>query len=119
MVEQYGDGTDATSGEGLRSRGFDLDSKVQVFETVIRGVGGLLSAHLFAIGDFPIEPYKTKGQSGRYEKLEKWPNNFIYEGQLLRLAQDLGKRLLPAFHTCPLHDQRYHRRLPSPSLSWP
>lgn len=102
LVEQYGDGTDAASGEGLRSRGFDLDSKVQVFETVIRGVGGLLSAHLFAVGDLPIDgyqPYKKKGQSGSYEKLEKWPNNFIYEGQLLRLAQDLGKRLLPAFHT--------------------
>lgn len=53
LVLYYGDGTSGPSGEGLRARGFDLDSKVQVFETVIRGVGGLLSAHLFAAGELP------------------------------------------------------------------
>ena len=42
LVEYYGDGTDGPSGQGKRARGFDLDSKVQIFETVIRGVGGLL-----------------------------------------------------------------------------
>ena len=49
LVDLYGDGTAGSTGQGIRSRGFDLDSKVQVFETVIRGVGGLLSAHLFAV----------------------------------------------------------------------
>ncbi|CAK40963.1 uncharacterized protein An12g00340 [Aspergillus niger] len=57
-------------------RGFDMDSKVQVFETVIRGLGGLLSAHLFA-----------------------WKDGFVYDGQLLRLAVDLANRILPAFYT--------------------
>ncbi len=105
LVQQYGDGSAGASGNGLRSRGFDLDSKVQVFETVIRGVGGLLSAHLFAVGDLPIEGYQPhngkKGRDGSFPMPEKilWSNKFIYDGQLLRLAQDLGKRLLPAFHT--------------------
>jgi hypothetical protein len=53
LVKQYGDGTDKLGGQGLRAKGFDIDSKVQVFETVIRGLGGLLSAHLFAVGIYP------------------------------------------------------------------
>jgi hypothetical protein len=101
LVEQYGDGTDGPSGQGLRGRGFDVDSKVQVFETVIRGVGGLLSAHLFAVGELPITGYNPRVVAD--EPLEAhpiaWPDGFKYNGQLLRLAHDLGKRLLPAFYT--------------------
>ena len=94
LVKLYGDGTQGLSGAGRRARGFDLDSKVQVFETVIRGVGGLLSAHLFAAGDLPIRDYNvTKGAEIR------WSDGFIYDGQLLRLADDLARRLLPAFTT--------------------
>lgn len=102
LVEQYGDGSAMSRGQGIRSRGFDLDSKVQVFETVIRGVGGLLSAHLFAVGDLPIKdyrPYKKMNKLGRRKMRIRWPTGFVYDGQLLRLAQDLGNRLLPAFHT--------------------
>lgn len=100
LVEEYGDGTDAPSGQGRRARGFNLDSKVQVFETTIRGVGGLLSAHLFAIGELPIRGYNPVHESqehGRFGIL--WDDDFVYDGQLLRLAHDLGRRLLPAFHT--------------------
>ncbi|KAK7914634.1 glycoside hydrolase family 47 protein [Apiospora marii] len=100
LVEQYGDGRHGRSGQGLRARGFDVDSKVQVFETVIRGVGGLLSAHLFAVGDLPIAGYDPR-RSG--DDLEQnpiiWPRGFKYDGQLLRLALDLAQRLLPAFYT--------------------
>jgi Glycosyl hydrolase family 47 len=39
LVRLYGDGSDGAAGQGERARGFDLDSKVQVFETVIRGLG--------------------------------------------------------------------------------
>jgi Glycosyl hydrolase family 47 len=107
LVTQYGDGTDGPSGKGLRARGFDLDSKVQVFETVIRGVGGLLSAHLFASGELPIKWYKLrrlKRGQGKFPPREihppiLWPNGFKYDGQLLRLALDLAQRLLPAFYT--------------------
>lgn len=98
-MKYYGDGTAGPEGQGLRARGFDLDSKVQVFETVIRGVGGLLSAHLFATGDLPIRGYNpvvktTNGKTGVV-----WKNGLVYDGQLLRLAYDLAQRLLPAFYT--------------------
>lgn len=106
LVLQYGDGTGGPSGQGLRARGFDVDSKVQVFETVIRGVGGLVSAHLFAAGELPIHGYTPRKAAGSKRKLQKgeipalaWPNGFKYDGQLLRLALDLGERLLPAFYT--------------------
>ncbi|AEO53259.1 glycoside hydrolase family 47 protein [Thermothelomyces thermophilus ATCC 42464] len=101
LVEQYGDGTSGPSGVGLRGRGFDVDSKVQVFETVIRGVGGLLSAHLFAIGALPITGYNPRhpGDDLLHPRPVVWPNGFRYDGQLLRLALDLGQRLLPAFYT--------------------
>lgn len=105
VVEQYGDGTDGKAGQGKRSKGFDLDSKVQIFETVIRGVGGLLSAHLFAIGELPIHGYEprkhkrtTLSKSGQVQSV-RWSRSFTYDGQLLRLAHDLARRLLPAFHT--------------------
>ncbi|KAJ9666395.1 hypothetical protein H2201_003583 [Coniosporium apollinis] len=99
LVEYYGDGTEGRRGQGKKARGFDLDSKVQVFETVIRGVGGLVSAHLFAIGDLPIRGY-TPAVDARYgEGAIPWKNGFVYNGQLLRLALDLATRLLPAFYT--------------------
>ena len=98
LVEQYGDGTDGPSGRGLRGRGFDVDSKVQVFETVIRGVGGLLSAHLFAAGELPIAGYEPR-REGDPKRPVVWPNGLRYDGQLLRLALDLATRLLPAFYT--------------------
>ncbi|MFH4975918.1 hypothetical protein AB6A40_002627 [Gnathostoma spinigerum] len=56
---------------------------VSVFETNIRVIGGLLSAHLF---------------SGRVEGMqleEGWPCS----GPLLRLAERFAQRLLPAFNT--------------------
>lgn len=105
FVHYYGDGRPGPSGMGARARGFDLDSKVQVFETVIRGLGGLLSAHLFAIGELPILGYDPKPSTApkNEDPLElapiPWPNGLKYDGQLLRLALDLAERLLPAFYT--------------------
>ncbi|CAK4031255.1 glycoside hydrolase family 47 [Lecanosticta acicola] len=97
LVELYGDGTD-NKRCGTRACGFDLDSKVQVFETNIRGLGGLLSAHLFAMGELPMEGYKPVYRNGKVPGI-RWRNGFTYNGQLLHLAYDLGKRLLPAFET--------------------
>lgn len=62
---------------------FDLDVNVSVFETTIRVLGGLLSAHLMA-----IDPL-----------LQIYDNIHRYDGWLLVLATDLGNRLLPAFRT--------------------
>ncbi|KAJ0183859.1 hypothetical protein K1T71_000282 [Dendrolimus kikuchii] len=61
---------------------FDQDIVVSVFETNIRMLGGLLSAHVLATA----------------LKLEV-PVLQWYNGELLVLAEDLGKRLLPAFNT--------------------
>ncbi|KAF2623094.1 glycoside hydrolase family 47 protein [Macroventuria anomochaeta] len=99
LVDHYGDGTPGPGGAGKRARGFDLDSKVQVFETTIRGVGGLLSAHQFAVGDLPIRGYQAKVEVRKARQGIFWPNGLVYDGQLLRLATDLANRLLPAFHT--------------------
>ena len=101
LVEQYGDGTGGPAGQGSRARGFSVDSKVQVFETVIRGVGGLVSAHQFAIGDLPIDGFAPQGSDTKTSDKGKsiWFNGFTYDGQLLRLALDLASRLLPAFQT--------------------
>ncbi|EIW82385.1 glycoside hydrolase family 47 protein [Coniophora puteana RWD-64-598 SS2] len=60
---------------------FDVNTKPQVFETTIRVLGGLLSGHIFA--SQPDQPFFLP-----------W-----YRGQLLDMAHDLGKRLLPAFAT--------------------
>ncbi|PLW45188.1 hypothetical protein PCANC_11314 [Puccinia coronata f. sp. avenae] len=61
---------------------FDLDSKVQVFETTIRVLGGLLSGHLFAQDPGHLWGHPIQG----------------YDNQLLFLAKDLADRILPAFH---------------------
>lgn len=98
LIGLYGDGT--VGGKcGSRACGFDLDSKVQVFETNIRGVGGLLSAHLFAVGELPIRGYSPVWEEdGSGDRVTDW-DGFTYDGQLLRLAHDLASRLLPAFNT--------------------
>ncbi|XP_052865718.1 ER degradation-enhancing alpha-mannosidase-like protein 2 [Anopheles cruzii] len=69
--------------ELLHTRSFDADINVSVFETNIRIVGGLLSAHLLS------------HQAG-LESLEPgWP----CAGRLLQMAEDVAQRLLPAFDT--------------------
>lgn len=61
---------------------FEANINVSVFETNIRVVGGLLSAHLLSRkAGMRLEP--------------GWPCN----GPLLRLAEDMAKRLLAAFDT--------------------
>lgn len=98
LVQLYGAG-DQERPCGSRACGFDLDSKVQVFETNIRGVGGLLSAHLFAVGELPIRGYAPKWETQKDGGEGIAWGDFRYDGQLLRLAQDLATRLLPAFDT--------------------
>ncbi|EGT59356.1 hypothetical protein CAEBREN_21992 [Caenorhabditis brenneri] len=62
---------------------FDSDLVVSVFETNIRVLGGLISAHVLA------EHIKEKHP----ERLQK------YDKQLLKMATEVGNRLLPAFNT--------------------
>ncbi|XP_059446936.1 alpha-mannosidase I MNS4 [Corylus avellana] len=65
-------------GKNLR---FDINKTVSLFETTIRVLGGLLSGHLIA---------------SDYATGMKIPS---YDNQLLNLAEDLARRLLPAFDT--------------------
>ncbi|XP_053957451.1 ER degradation-enhancing alpha-mannosidase-like protein 3 isoform X2 [Anastrepha ludens] len=61
---------------------FDSDIIVSVFETNIRMVGGLLSAHVLT------------------EHIQKNNGAMLwYKGEMLEMARDLGYRLLPAFNT--------------------
>ncbi len=61
---------------------FDHDISVSVFETNIRVVGGLLSAHVLA------ELIHSRGQGMAQ-----------YKGELLNMAMDVGYRMLPAFNS--------------------
>ncbi|KAI0462425.1 hypothetical protein LJB42_003917 [Komagataella kurtzmanii] len=60
---------------------FDIDSDVSLFETDIRVLGGLLSAHLYLTDERHVMFEPKKGR------------------RLLELAVDLADRLLPAFDT--------------------
>ncbi|XP_058445257.1 ER degradation-enhancing alpha-mannosidase-like protein 2 [Malaya genurostris] len=66
----------------LERKSFDSDINVSVFETNIRIVGGLISAHLMS-------------HKAGVELESGWPCS----GPLLRLAEDVASRLLPAFET--------------------
>ena len=66
---------------------FDIDVNVNVFESNIRILGGLLSAHLMA----------SDPKLGIYSEVEN--DGVQYNDSLLHLAIDLGDRLLPAFNT--------------------
>ncbi|XP_060044860.1 ER degradation-enhancing alpha-mannosidase-like protein 2 isoform X4 [Erinaceus europaeus] len=61
---------------------FDIDVNASVFETNIRVVGGLLSAHLLS------KKAGVKVEAG-------WPCS----GPLLRMAEEAARKLLPAFQT--------------------
>lgn len=72
---------------------FNKDTIVQVFETTIRSLGGLLSTHLLLTD-------VTKGNQilpSRYQKFKEISDK--YDGFLLNMAYDLGLKLLPAFKT--------------------
>lgn len=69
-----------------------MDVRVNVFEVNIRLLGGLLSGHLLA-ADPATGPRLMPGG---------------YDGGLLVLAQDLGRRLLPAFHESPTGARQAH-----------
>eukprot|EP00617_Octactis_speculum_P016129 CAMPEP_0185761930 /NCGR_PEP_ID=MMETSP1174-20130828/20882_1 /TAXON_ID=35687 /ORGANISM="Dictyocha speculum, Strain CCMP1381" /LENGTH=214 /DNA_ID=CAMNT_0028443377 /DNA_START=15 /DNA_END=656 /DNA_ORIENTATION=+ len=105
--------------------GFDLDVNVSVFETNIRVLGGLISAHLMAtdpeLGIYDIYPPPRRKAGYRRRPFERYaqakpkkdfprsiprrrepvasPEVTTYDGCLLDLAEDLGERLLPAFRT--------------------
>lgn len=91
---------------------FDQDVKVQVFEMTIRALGGLLSMYQY-LDDLPDSPYEQarvlgvvrEGKEGwlglglgAQEKVDKVDVK-KYKPRILELAEDLGRRMLPAFNT--------------------
>ena len=78
----FGEAIQAVSGR----LSFEIDENISVFETTIRILGGLLSAHIIA-----------SDQKNLFSSSSS--NHFEYDGKLLDLAEDLGDRLLPAFNT--------------------
>ncbi|CAG9768168.1 unnamed protein product [Ceutorhynchus assimilis] len=66
----------------IKDVNFDNDVLVSVFETNIRVVGGLLSAHILA------------DLLQQRDGIMLW-----YNGELLNMAKDVGYRLLPAFNS--------------------
>lgn len=66
----------------IEKMNFNRDINVSVFETNIRIVGGLLSAHLVS-------------RRAGIEVESGWPCS----GPLLRMAEDVARRILPAFDT--------------------
>lgn len=77
---------------------FSVDSIVQVFEMNIRVLGGLLSGHLFAVDE--RRGFHMEG----------------YEGQLLTLAYDLGKRLAVTYQVDSASDMVFN--FPRVNLKW-
>lgn len=75
---------------------FNQDAKVQVFEMTIRALGSLLSTYQYLdrLPDSPKDQAKAiPGVGVKKVDLKR------YMARVLELAEDLGKRLLPAFET--------------------
>ena len=89
------------------SLSFDIDDTVSVFETNIRVLGGLMSAHLLAADEATGFAARTPSADPRpaprpvLKPCAACPSGQVpgYKGGLLDLAADLGSRLLPAFDT--------------------
>ncbi|ORY37680.1 hypothetical protein BCR33DRAFT_663463 [Rhizoclosmatium globosum] len=78
---------------------FDQDSRVQVFEVTIRMLGGLVSAHHLASTPFHTLLGSTDSHLISSRDRKVYGSMPGYNGELLKLAEDLGERLLPAFDT--------------------
>ncbi|KAA0186645.1 hypothetical protein HAZT_HAZT006204 [Hyalella azteca] len=76
---------------------FESDINVSVFETNIRIVGGLVSAHLMYKRQVSIQFLEQDFVFQRMG-MELEPG-YPCSGPLLRLAEKVAKKLLPAFHT--------------------
>lgn len=78
----------------IKDLNFNMDIVVSVFETNIRMLGGLLSAHVLA-----KSIQNQSDRSIRYINTTLRHSLDWYNSELLDLAEDLGRRLLPAFDT--------------------
>lgn len=75
---------------------FDKDQVVSVFEINIRILGALISSHIMAMDEDLNLVFKHSSHENTNGNLS---STRVYNGELLDLAEDLGRRLLPAFET--------------------
>lgn len=78
----------------IKDLNFDTDIVVSVFETNIRMLGGLLSAHILAKSIQNEADRNIRYFNASTRRRLDW-----YGSEILDLAEDLGTRLLPAFDT--------------------
>lgn len=78
----------------IKDLNFDTDIVVSVFETNIRMLGGLLSAHILAKSIQNQADRSIRHLNASTRNQLNW-----YQSEILNLAEDLGRRLLPAFDT--------------------
>eukprot|EP00943_MAST-04B_sp_MAST-4B-sp1_P000694 g694.t1 len=76
---------------------FNRNVNVSVFETNIRVLGGMLSAHMLLV-DPIFGPILMETRLSEEERNGEVPP-FTYNGELLDMSLDLGNRMLPAFRT--------------------
>ena len=76
-----------------------LNRNVSVFETNIRILGGLISAHIFATTREELRAAAAGAAGGVEGGGAKGGGGPRYSGAMLEMAVDLGERLLPAFDT--------------------
>lgn len=72
---------------------FNVDQPGHVFELTIRAMGGLLSSHIAIISSSS----SSSGNNNNSPSSQWSPGG--YNGELLQLAENLARRLLPAFDT--------------------
>jgi mannosidase alpha-like ER degradation enhancer 2 len=123
LRKEFAHGVEAIRLYFLDTNGFDKDENVSVFETNIRILGGLVSAHILAVDEERgiLDPsthdefrefhgpskshHSSSTPSDGAENASEQTNSssqieVYYDGaHLLALAVDLGRRLLPAFDT--------------------
>lgn len=78
----------------IKDLDFDTNIIVSVFETNIRMLGGLLSAHILAKSIQDESDMSIRHLNVTTRQQLSW-----YKSEMLDLAEDLGRRLLPAFDT--------------------
>lgn len=100
----------------VRHLSFDVDLRVHLFEANIRVLGGLLSAHLLLTDPVTGPPLSTDVWFASLHAPDKGERRlFSYSGGLLKLARDLGERLLRAFpEVVPPSDSLHPKQRPSP-----
>jgi mannosidase alpha-like ER degradation enhancer 2 len=101
---------------------FSRDVSVSVFETSIRVVGGLISAHILST-DEDLGIWRRSCPEGNCSATcgsdcAGVPCLSSYDGQLLSMADEVARRLLPAFDTptgLPYHRVNLRTGQPDPS----